>query len=56
VAVYPTLGWWRERPTHGKYADPVRYSLIVSIDTAEAVIDLYTPVAAAVEARVAVEV
>jgi hypothetical protein len=45
VAVYPAIGWWRERHHLGHVNDVTRYSLIVSVDTPEGKIDIYTPVA-----------
>jgi len=49
IAVYPVIGWWRER-THLKcYNKKVRYSLIVSISTPETEVDLYTPIVTQIE-------
>ncbi|MCI5137348.1 MAG: peptidase S8, partial [Candidatus Electrothrix sp. AR1] len=47
IAVYPTIGWWRERTHLGKWNKKTRYALIVSINTPEqeTKIDIYTPVA-----------
>ena len=45
VAVYPVIGWWRERPRHEKWGKRARYSLIVSIYTPETSVDIYSPVA-----------
>jgi hypothetical protein len=45
IAVYPVLGWWRERHQLGRWKDGARYSLIVSIETPRTDIDLYVPVA-----------
>jgi len=45
MAVYPIVGWWRERAHLGRWGRRVRYALIVSITTPEEAIDLYTPVA-----------
>jgi Subtilase family len=45
IAVHPTLGWWRTRPSEDRYNKSVRYSLIVSISTPEQAVDIYTPVA-----------
>lgn len=44
IAVYPVIGWWRERPYLNKYNSKVRYSLIVSIETPDVEADLYTPI------------
>lgn len=56
IAIYPTLGWWREQLRHGKCDGIVRYSLIVSIETDARDVDLYAPVAAVIEQKVAVRV
>ena len=45
MAVYPTIGWWKERNHLEKWNKQARYSLIVSLSTPEEKIDLYTPVA-----------
>ncbi|MBP7619918.1 MAG: S8 family peptidase [Gemmatimonadales bacterium] len=44
IAVYPVTGWWRERPHLGRFNSPARYSLIVTIETANVEVDLYTPI------------
>jgi len=45
IAVYPAIGWWRERGHLGKWGERSRYALIISIETPEETVDLYTPVA-----------
>ena len=45
IAVFPRIGWWRERSYLGKCESMTRYSLIVSINTPEQEVDIYTPVA-----------
>jgi hypothetical protein len=45
IAVYPVIGWWRERPHLGRWGHRARYSLVVSIRTPKQDIDIYTPVA-----------
>lgn len=45
VAVYPAVGWWRERHHLDRWSKRCRYSLIVSINTPEQEVDIYTPVA-----------
>jgi hypothetical protein len=45
IAIYPVIGWWRERHHLGKWNFRTRYSLIVSIHTPEETVDIYTPVA-----------
>ena len=44
IAVYPVVGWWRERHHLDKYDSKVRYSLVVSISTPESNVDLYTSI------------
>ena len=44
VAVFPVNGWWRTRKKLLRYNNSVRYSLILSIDSSNNDIDLYTPV------------
>lgn len=43
--VRPISGWWRERDALGRFNSKARYALIISIETPEAEIDLYTPIA-----------
>lgn len=45
IAIYPTIGWWRERAHLGKWKRKTRYSLIVSISSPDQSVDIYTPVA-----------
>lgn len=45
IAVYPAIGWWRERKHLKRVASDCRYSLVVSIETPSEEIDVYTPVA-----------
>ena len=44
IAVYPVGGWWKNRKYKERYIEKVRYSLIVSIETPEGELDIYTPV------------
>jgi Subtilase family len=44
LAVFPVTGWWRERTDQEHWSKHARYALIVSIDTPEQSVDLYTPV------------
>lgn len=45
IAVYPTKGWWSNRPHLNLWHRQTRYSLIVSIDTPEMETDIYLAVA-----------
>lgn len=44
IAVYPAIGWWRERHHLGRWDHKIRYSLVVSISTPEIKTDLYTSI------------
>ena len=55
IAVYPTGGWWRQKPALGRAERRIRYSLIVSLEAAME-IDLYTPIQVAIAPMVDVEV
>lgn len=48
IAIYPTIGWWRERRTLGRSESKARYALVVTIRTPSTAIDIYQPVAAQV--------
>ncbi|TDA70426.1 MAG: hypothetical protein D9V47_01390 [Clostridia bacterium] len=45
IAVYPRIGWWRERGYLERWGRRTRYSLIISIVTPAEGVDIYTPVA-----------
>ncbi|MGM1054492.1 MAG: S8 family peptidase [Bacteroidota bacterium] len=44
IAVFPVGGWWKNRKKLNRYDSSVRYSLIISIETNEADIDIYNDV------------
>lgn len=44
IAIYPVLGWWKERPNLQRWRKQARYSLIITIKTPEIETDIYTPV------------
>jgi len=56
IAVYPAVGWWRERHHLGRWNKRCRYSLIVSIHTPVEDVDIYTPVAIQCGIAVPVEI
>jgi len=56
IAVYPVVGWWRERSHLGKVNNKVRYSLIVSIETPEVEADLYTAIINQIKITPSVEI
>ncbi len=45
IAVYPVTGWWKERKSRDRSKDGVRYALIVSVESPEIEVDLWTPIA-----------
>jgi hypothetical protein len=45
IAVFPVIGWWRERHQLGRWKKSARYALIVSIRTPETGVDIYEAVA-----------
>ena len=55
IAVFPTIGWWNKRQHLGAWEKQARYSLIVSIETPESDVDIYTPVANEIGVPVVVE-
>lgn len=44
IAVFPKAGWYKTRAKEAKYGLPLRYSLIISIETPNVEIDLYNSV------------
>lgn len=44
IAIFPVNGWWRTRKKLLRYNNKVRYSLILSIDSQDANVDLYNAV------------
>ena len=55
IAVYPTMGWWKTRPSLERFDQAARYSLVISIKGPETNVDLYTEVANRVSGTVLVE-
>ena len=56
IAVYPVVGWWRERTALGKYNSRIRYSLVISIESPKENVDLYTPIMTKIAARIPVSI
>lgn len=52
LAVYPVIGWWRERLALQRSESKARYALVVSIRTPASGVDIYTPVSTLVRTRV----
>ncbi|MDV3618964.1 hypothetical protein CMU80_16135 [Elizabethkingia anophelis] len=55
IAVYPIIGWWRERTHLGKVDTITRYSLIISLETPIQDIELYTTVKNMIEIPIEVQ-
>ncbi|MBL8821352.1 MAG: S8 family peptidase [Planctomycetia bacterium] len=56
IAIYPVTGWWKERPHLNKYNSKARYSLVITIETPNAEIDLYGAITAQPEVMTEIEV
>lgn len=55
IAVYPVAGWWKNRRDYDQSDQGVDYSLVVSIESPEVEVDLWTPVAQQIAAEVEIE-
>ena len=55
LGVFPVSGWWKEQPRRDRSALGARYALIVSIETEEQNVDVWTPVATEVGIPIPVE-
>ena len=55
MAIYPVAGWWKNRRRLDQSDRGVDYSLVVSIESPEVEIDLWTPVAQQISAEVQIE-
>lgn len=58
LAIFPAMGWWRDRQSLGRFDRSARYSLLISIEAPTAEQDLYALVAAqiSVAAEVPLEI
>ncbi len=54
--IYPISGWWRERAALGRVESKARYALVITIETPDAEIDLYTPIEALIPTLIPVGV
>ena len=55
IAVYPVIGWWRERKHLGKVEKQTRYSLIISLETPAQDVELYTTVKTMIEVPIEIQ-
>ncbi|WP_316295903.1 S8 family serine peptidase [Clavibacter michiganensis] len=44
IAVYPVAGWWKNRAKEDQSEQGVNYSLVISIESPDVEVDLWTPV------------
>ena len=44
IGIFPAIGWWKERKYLNCYQKKIRYSLVVSLESPDTEIDLYTPI------------
>lgn len=56
VAVYPVGGWWKNNRRKDRHDLPVRYALLLSLQTEQQGVDLYTPIAAQLQIPVMAEI
>lgn len=58
IAVFPVTGWWKERPHLERWNQSARYSLLITLETPRADVDIYTPIATriGVPAEVIIEI
>ena len=56
IAVFPVIGWWRERSYLGKHDSKIRYSLIVSLSTPKVDVDFYTPIMTEIENAIGTDI
>src|SRR5262249_10439721 len=45
IAVYPVSGWWKDQPKGDRSELGAPYSLVISIETEDTQVDIWTPVA-----------
>jgi hypothetical protein len=55
IGIYPVSGWWKDQPTRDRSDVGARYSLVVSIETDQENIDIWTPVAQQVGVPIVIE-
>ncbi len=56
IAIYPVAGWWKDRPAFDQSDQGVDYSLVVSIESPNVEVDLWTPVAQQISSEIDVEI
>ncbi|MEX3510948.1 S8 family peptidase [Kocuria carniphila] len=53
LAVFPTGGWWKNGRRKDRRETPIRYALLLSLQTKEQSVDLYTPIAIQLQVPIA---
>lgn len=56
IAVFPIIGWWKQRTHLKRVETKTRYSLIVTLETPANEIELYTPVETAIQNLVTITI
>jgi len=56
IAIYPVGGWWKYRTGADRWENRARYSLIVSIETDDEEVDIYTEIENEIAAQIEIEV
>jgi hypothetical protein len=56
LVIFPMGGWWKYRKFHERYNEKVRYSLIVTLESEDAEIDIYSEIENIIATRVATTV
>lgn len=56
LAVYPLWWWWKERVSEWKTNKKVKYSLIISLETDETEVELYTTIQNKIDIRVPIAI
>ena len=55
IAVFPVSGWWKNRARYDQSVMGVDYSLIISIDSPEVDVDVWTPIAMQIGVAIPIE-
>lgn len=56
IAIFPAMGWWRNRPRLARFERAARYALVVSIEAPTVAQDLYAIVAQQIATPAAIEI
>lgn len=54
IAIFPVSGWWKSRTSEERWNNLTRYSLIVSIESPDQTVDLYTEVETVINTEIEV--